>query len=137
MPKSTPKSNETIKIVLNTTEYTSDRKVKLYNRKLISKFVIRCYHIKKKMLAHVEGEEFYTLEKLSDSPSVDPETNLIIALLKRDIDSIREENKLLREEMMRMAETNRQMTRVAITISLCLFTLVVSILLKMMDLFFP
>jgi len=60
----------------------------------------------------------------------DSEVILTIPLLKRDINSIREDIKCLRDEMIRMSDFTNWMIGITITISVGLFGLVISILLK-------
>ncbi|MCJ7459029.1 MAG: hypothetical protein MUP17_08565 [candidate division Zixibacteria bacterium] len=60
----------------------------------------------------------------------DPEASVTIPLIKKDIDSLKEDNKRLREEMVRMNDFTKWFIGIMITMSIGLFGLAISILLK-------
>jgi len=59
-----------------------------------------------------------------------PEATVTIPLIKKDIESLKEDNKRLREEIVRMSGFTKWFIGIMITMSIGLFGLAVSILLK-------
>lgn len=60
----------------------------------------------------------------------DPDTTLTLPLIKKDIDSIKAENKSLRDELVRLSGFTKRFIGIMTTMSIGLFGLALTILLK-------